>query len=134
MKKVEMENLAKGQVVVSSKRKDIEFMILAVKEDSVVLVDTNNFSFGDREVKKTTFKKGYHLVDKTISIKDLVDDVQQFDIVRDREFNSLYVVAAKTDKVFTLIRDDDTNTQKIVNANQVAGGYFVCASVPTSGT
>ena len=34
----------------------------------------------------------------------------------------------------TLIRDDDTNTQKIVNANQVAGGYFVCASVPTSGT
>ena len=34
----------------------------------------------------------------------------------------------------TLIRDDDTNTQKIVNANQVAGGYCVCASVPTSGT
>ena len=34
----------------------------------------------------------------------------------------------------TLIRDDDTNTQKIVNANQVEGGYFVCASVPTSGT
>ena len=31
MKKVEMENLAKGQVVVSSKRKDIEYMILAVK-------------------------------------------------------------------------------------------------------
>lgn len=107
MKKVEMENLAKGQVVVSSKRKDIELMILAVKEDSVVLVDTNNFSFGDREVKKATFKKGYHLVDKTISIKDLVDDVQPFDIVRDREFNSLYVVAAKTDKVFTLINPDD---------------------------
>lgn len=107
MKKVEMENLAKGQVVVSSKRKDIELMILAVKEDSVVLVDTNNFSFGDREVKKATFKKGYHLVNKTISIKDLVDDVQPFDIVRDREFNSLYVVAAKTDKVFTLINPDD---------------------------
>lgn len=34
----------------------------------------------------------------------------------------------------TLIRDDDTNTQKIVNANQVAGGFFVCASVLTSGT
>ena len=107
MKKVEMENLAKGQVVVSSKRKDIELMILAVKKDSVVLVDTNNFSFGDREVKKATFKKGYQLVDKTISIKDLVDDVQEFDIVRDREFNSLYVVAAKTDKVFTLINPDD---------------------------
>jgi hypothetical protein len=33
----------------------------------------------------------------------------------------------------TLIRDDDTNTQKIVNASQVAGGYFVCPSKPTSG-
>lgn len=33
----------------------------------------------------------------------------------------------------TLIRDDDTNTQKIVNAVQVAGGYFVCPSKPTSG-
>ena len=126
MKKVEMENLAKGQVVVSSKRKDIELMILAVKEDSVVLVDTNNFSFGDREVKKATFKKGYHLVaDKTISVKDLVDDVQQFDIVRDREFNSLYVVAAKTDKVFTLIRDDDMEEMFDVDFNNFIEQYVV---------
>ena len=126
MKKVEMENLAKGQVVVSSKRKDIEFMILAVKKDSVVLVDTNNFSFGDREVKKTTFKKGYQLVaDKTISIKDLVDDVQQFDIVRDREFNILYAVAAKTDKVFTLIRIDDMEEMFDVTFNNFIECYVV---------
>lgn len=126
MKKVEMENLAKGQVVVSSKRKDIEFMILAVKKDSVVLVDTNNFSFGDREVKKTTFKKGYHLVaDKTISIKDLVDDVQEFDIVRDREFNSLYVIAAKLDKVFTLINPDDMEEMYDVDFNNFIEQYVV---------
>ena len=126
MKKVEMENLAKGQVVVSSKRKDIEFMILAVKKDSVVLVDTNNFSFGDREVKKTTFKKGYQLVaDKTISVKDLVDDVQEFDIVRDREFNSLYVVAAKTDRVFTLINPDDMEEMYDVDLNNFIEQYVV---------
>lgn len=126
MKKVEMENLAKGQVVVSSKRKDIEFMILAVKKDSVVLVDTNNFSFGDKEVKKTTFKKGYQLVaDKTISIKDLVDDVQEFDIVRDREFNSLYVIAAKTDKVFTLINPDDMEEMYDVDLNNFIEQYVV---------
>ena len=126
MKKVEMENLAKGQVVVSSKRKDIEFMILAVKKDSVVLVDTNNFSFGDKEVKKTTFKKGYQLVaDKTISIKDLVDDVQEFDIVRDREFNSLYVIAAKTDRVFTLINPDDMEEMYDVDLNNFIEQYVV---------
>lgn len=34
----------------------------------------------------------------------------------------------------TLIRDDDTNTQKIVKAAQVEGGYFVCSAKPTSGT
>jgi hypothetical protein len=35
----------------------------------------------------------------------------------------------------TLVRNDNnTNRDKIVQGTQVEGGYFVCASVPTSGT
>lgn len=34
----------------------------------------------------------------------------------------------------TLVRNDDnTNRDKIVQGNQVEGGYFVCSSKPTSG-
>jgi hypothetical protein len=35
----------------------------------------------------------------------------------------------------TLVRNDNnTNRDKIVQATQVEGGYFVCASIPTAGT